>query len=369
MKKIIGFLNLHNSPSLGELTSSRPLASTSFLGRYAFMDFVLSNFANSGIDEVGILVKEYARSINKHLKFGSSWNINTKTGSRIVMMNEEYYTNPRYNHDINNIRNNDWFLYQSKAEYVVIAPAHFVMSIDYRKAVDAHIASNADITMVYAKTENAKTDFIGCDRLTIYQNTVTNITTNKGEREKANISLETYIMSREMLHRMLKEVPNISALYSINDYVNYMIKILKVKAYLHKGYVRCFDSLSHYMQYSLELLNYSVRQQLFNPNWPIYTVTHDTPPSKYGEHAEVSNSFIANGAIIEGNVSGSIISRSVAIREGATVTNSIILTDTIITSDMTLEYCIVDKYARVIHARDLKGTEKQPLYIKQGDVV
>lgn len=45
MRKVIGFVNLHHSPSLGELTSSRPLASTSFLGRYAFIDFVLSNFA------------------------------------------------------------------------------------------------------------------------------------------------------------------------------------------------------------------------------------------------------------------------------------------------------------------------------------
>ena len=55
MRKVIGFVNLHHSPSLGELTSSRPLASTSFLGRYAFIDFVLSNFANSGVNEIGVL--------------------------------------------------------------------------------------------------------------------------------------------------------------------------------------------------------------------------------------------------------------------------------------------------------------------------
>ncbi len=369
MKRIIGFCNLHNSPSLGELTSSRPLASTSFLGRYAFVDFVLSNFANSGIDEVGILVKEYARSINKHLKFGSSWNINTKTGARVIMQNEQYYNNPRYNHDINNIRNNDWFLYQSKADYVVIAPVHFVMSIDYRKVVDDHIASGADVTLVYTKVDNAKNNFIGCDRLTIYQNVITNISKNKGEKKRADISLETYVMSREMLERILKEAPTISSLYSLNDYINYMVKVLQVNAFEHKGYVRCFDSLAHYMEYSLELLDYTVRQQLFLPDWPIYTVTHDTPPSKYGKSAEVRNSFIANGAIIEGSVDSSIISRSVAIREGAKVKNSIILTDTIITSDVDLEYCIVDKYARIIHCHDLKGSEKQPLYIRQGDIV
>lgn len=369
MRKVIGFCNLHHSPQLGELTSSRPLASTSFLGRYAFIDFVLSNFSNSNIDEIGILVKDHARSLNKHLGFGNSWNINTKTGANVVMYNETNYNHPRYNHDLNNIRQNDWFLYQSKATYVVIAPVHFVMAIDYQKVIDQHIASHADITMVYSSVHNAKTDFIGCDEIRIRDGYIDYISKNKGAKEDAKISLETYVMSREMLKRILKESEKISSVFSLNDYILYMLKSLKISAYEHKGYVRCFDSMQHYLSYSLELLNYSVRQQLFLPSWPIYTVTHDTPPTKYGDKAKVSNSFIANGAIIQGEVSGSIVSRSAIISEGAKVTNSIIFTDTIITSDMQLDYCIVDKYVRIIHAQDLKGSEKNPLYIKQGDVV
>jgi ADP-glucose pyrophosphorylase len=51
MKDVIALLDCHNSPELGELTSARPLASTSFLGRYAFADFALSNFCNSEISE------------------------------------------------------------------------------------------------------------------------------------------------------------------------------------------------------------------------------------------------------------------------------------------------------------------------------
>jgi ADP-glucose pyrophosphorylase len=62
MKDVIALLDCHNSPELGELTSSRPLASTSFLGRYAFADFALSNFCNSEIQNVGILVKDHQRS-------------------------------------------------------------------------------------------------------------------------------------------------------------------------------------------------------------------------------------------------------------------------------------------------------------------
>ncbi len=369
MRKVIGFVNLHHSPSLGELTSSRPLASTSFLGRYAFIDFVLSNFANSGVNEIGVLVQDHARSLHKHLGFATSWSINTKIGSRVMMQNEQYYNNPRYNHDLNNIRNNDWFLYQSKADYVVIAPAHFVLSIDYRKVIDEHEASGADITMVYTHTDCAKEHFINRDRVTVYKGNITHMSKNKGEEDNCDISLETYVMKKEMLNQILDEAPRISSIFSLNDYIMYKLKTLTIHGYQFKGYVRCFDSLAHYLEYSLELLSYSHRSQLFLDNWPIYTVTHDTPPSKYGENAEVSNSFIANGAIIDGSVTSSIISRSVVVREGAHIKNSILLTETIVTSDIDLEYCIVDKYAKIIHVKELKGEKDAPLYINQGDVI
>lgn len=369
MYRVIGFCNLHNSPSLGELTNSRPLASTSFLGRYAFIDFVLSNFANSGIDEVGILVHDHIRSINKHLGSFNSWSINTKTGSRIIMQNEQYTASSQYNHDLNNIRNNDWFLYQSKADYVVIAPVHFVMSIDYRKVIDAHIASHADVTLVYTKVQDARHHFIGCDSLKFFNGRVAHMSQNFGEFNQADISLETYVMSKTMLDKILRDVKTISSVFSLNDYISYRCNQLNIQPYEYQGYVRCFDSLNHYLEYSLDLLNYSSRQQLFLPHWPIYTVTHDTPPTKYGDNAEVSNSFIANGAVIDGIVEDSIISRSVVVREGAHIKHSIVLTDSIVTSDINLEYCIIDKYSRVIHTKQLKGTSEEPLYVKQGDVL
>jgi glucose-1-phosphate adenylyltransferase len=51
---VIGLVDLPQfAPSLGELTANRSLGSTSFLGRYAFCDFALSNFCNSEIANVG----------------------------------------------------------------------------------------------------------------------------------------------------------------------------------------------------------------------------------------------------------------------------------------------------------------------------
>ncbi len=371
MYKVMGLCNLHHSPELGELTASRPLASTSFLGRYAFIDFTLSNFSNSEIDEVGILVKNGPRSILKHLGSANVWNANTKLGYEAIMYNEKMANNPRYNHDINNIRANDWMFFTSMPDYFVIAPAHIVMSIDYREVLKAHIAKNAEITMVYTHIKNGKTNFIGSDFVKVSpQGEIVYIRENKGTQDEADISLETYIINRPKLAELMSKAAATSSFFSLNDIIAFCCgKTEAVNAYEYVGYARCFDSLPHYVEYSLELLDYTVRKQLFKPEWPIYTVTHDTPPSKYGPSAEVTDCFIANGANVNGKVERSILSRYVTVAEGASIKNSIILTDTVIGSGVHLDSVVVDKYAHIIHAREINSTDGYPVYIKQGDVI
>lgn len=366
MYKVLGYCNLHHSPSLGELTESRSIASTPFLGRYAFIDFTLSNFTNSGIDMVGILVKEHQRSLVKHLGNANVWNINTKLGINTILYNENEARNPLYNHDVNNIKENDWLLHKVNADYVVIAPVHFVMAIDYNEVIKKHIENGANITVIYQKVDNAKTHFEHCDTVSLEGNTITSLKKNNCTKDKVNISLETYVISMKKFKELIYKTSQISALYNLRDLIAYSLKSELVYGYEHKGYVRCFDSLTHYMQYSLELLDYKTRQGLFLNNWPIFTVTNDTPPTKYLNNAEVKNSFISNGAIIDGKVENSILSRKVIVKEGAVINNCIILTDCVISEDCHLENVIVDKYAKIIHVKELIGDVDNPVFIKQG---
>lgn len=369
MYKVFGYCNLHHSPSLGPLTEERTVASTNFLGRYAFIDFTLSNFCNSSIDEVGILLKEHPRSMIKHLGFSNSWNINTKLGANALMYNEKYINNSRYNTDINNIIENDWLFEKSHADYVVVAPAHFVMTIDYREVIKEHIKNNADITVIYKHIGNGRSHCFNLDKLVVENGLVKSIKTNKGTQNEVDISLESYVFTRSKFEKIIKNAKTVSSIYSLRDMIAYLCKTEKVHAYSFDGFVRCYDSLEHYLQYSLELLDYNERHKLFIDNWPIYTVTHDTPPTKYGVNAKVRNSFIANGAIIDGTVEGSIISRRVVISKGAKVINSIIMTDSFIGENVCIENAVIDKNVKVIQAKDLKATKDKPIYIKQGDVI
>lgn len=370
MSRVIGLVNLHNSPQLGGLTANRPLASTSFLGRYAFIDFALSNFVNSGIEQLGVLVKDNLRSINKHLGSMKPWILNTKTGYGTIMFNESGAINPPYNHDINNIRTNDWVLFAHNVDYIIIQPAHIIMNLDLRPILEEHIKRDEKITCVYTKITDADDSFkkgimVSLDK----DNYVSSFSINKGINKEANISLETYIINKDVLRDLIDQGPKINALYGLNDLLCCIVnKEYRIHAYEYVGYARCFDSLVHYTKYCRELLDSKEKSaELFSSNWIHYTVTHDTPPTLYGIKCSIKNSFVANGAIISGTVENSVISRNVRVGKGALIKDSIILTDTVVGDNVTLKNVVVDKYCKIINQTVVEGSVDKPRYIKQGE--
>ncbi len=369
MVKAIGIVNLHSDVDFVGLTERRPVASVSFLGRYALIDFVLSNMSNSTIDAVGVLIQKKPRSLFKHLGNGDSWNFNSKAGGVSLLYNEKYANNPNYNHDINNLIENIAFLEANKADYVVIAPAHIITTMDYEDVIENHEKTGAEITMVYKKVHDANEAYIGCDCLTIKDKVVTAVERNKGSRKDRSISLETYVINTKTLLKVMKQAQKISSFFSLKDVLGYLCDEKQIHTYEYKGYARCLDSTEAYFKYSLEMLDIDISSRVFKSNWPIYTNTNDTPPTKYLANANVKKSFVANGAVIDGTVENSILGREVTIGKGAVIKNCVIFSGSKIASGAVLENVIIDKRAKVEKKLELKGTETSPLYIKEGDRV
>ena len=85
--------------------------------------------------------------------------------------------------------------------------------------------------------------------------------------------------------------------------------------------------------------------------------------------SNVKNSFISNGAMIEGEVVNSVIGRGVKVSKGAKISNSVILTETFIDENICIDKSVVDKNAKIIHTKKVSGTFENPLYIKRGDII
>ena len=72
------------SPNLLPLTSHRAKAAIPFGGKYRIIDFVLSNFVNSGINSIYILTQFRSQSLTEHVIHGWNMSSNHSKGNFIL---------------------------------------------------------------------------------------------------------------------------------------------------------------------------------------------------------------------------------------------------------------------------------------------
>jgi glucose-1-phosphate adenylyltransferase len=108
--------------------------------------------------------------------------------------------------------------------------------------------------------------------------------------------------------------------------------------------------------------------QVFTKDEPIFTKVKDEPPTRYKIGAKVSNSLIANGCMIQGEVENCIISRAVKIGKGAVIRNSIIMQKTQIEDNCVLDGVIIDKDVKIESGVKLTGTRENPYVVEKGAV-
>ncbi|MDO4197528.1 MAG: glucose-1-phosphate adenylyltransferase subunit GlgD [Erysipelotrichaceae bacterium] len=369
MSKILGLLNFEPSyVNVEGLEDYRPISATSVLGRYRVIDFMLSNFTNSGIDNIKVYLKNRPRSIVEHIS-GTSYNINSKSGNIQMLMGEgDFSNNAFYNVDVQAFKTYMEFIKTESASYVVIAPSHFIFKQDFSEMVNYHVKSRNDITVLYQAGTNLNDHALGGDLLTIDENgRVIAFDKNRGKYKKGNLSLETYVMDAITFKNLVDEASETSSLYSLSDIIADVVRAMRVGAYQHKGYCSCVSTLKEYHETNIELRQEKLLSKLIEDSWPIYTKTSDSSPTLYREGAVVKGSIVANGCQVEGTVVDSVIGRNVVIKEGAVIKNSVILPDTFIDKNVKLENAVVDRLAIVTHIKELKGTAEKPIYIKRGD--
>lgn len=372
MRNVLGVLIYsHDSNRISGIGNSVSASAVSFLGRYRIVDFSLSNMSNSGIDSVQVHIKEKPKSLVEHLDNGRQYNMNTKRGGIRMYFapeNESGITN--YMTDVSTLYFNKSWIEREDKEYVIVTNSNMIYTFDYNKLMEKHIESRADITVMYKECNNANKQFINCDCIELNrQNGVKTVVQNHGDKAKRNIMMGTYIMSKEIFLGMIDQAYHTSRLYWLKDVLNDACDYLDVRGYKYDGYFACINSFKSYYDTSMELLDLRKRNQLFKEDWPIYTQTKDSCPTRYIDGAKAVGSLVSNGCEIKGTVEHSIIGRRVNIGKNTVIRNSIIFPDVVIGDNVTIENAILDKYCTVNKVKEIVGTEEQPFYVARGDII
>lgn len=348
----------------------RPIGAFSFLGRYRVIDFPISNMSNSGIDRIQVYIRRKPRSLTEHLGTGRHYNINSKRGRLEILFSENGVEHDIYNTDIAAYMENMECIERMHHPYVVIAPSYMVYSMDYDSLLKSHIESGADITLLYHSVDNAKEAFLNCNVLELNrQKGVNAIEQNHGNAKNRHVFMDTYVMKKELLVELIHKAKSLSSMYTLSDIVNYECGELDIRGVAHHGYFAAITDFKSYYDANISLIDFKMAQNLFHEDWPIYTKTNDSCPTQYFETADVKNSVVSNGCLVEGTVENSVIGRGCIIKKGAVVKNSIVLSDAEIGEGVHVENQVVDKKAKLIRTKELTADPGRPGYIRRGDLL
>ncbi len=363
------FSNIHDN-NVPELARIRTLGSIPFGGRYRLIDFPLSNMINSGIDTVGIITKSNYQSLMDHVGSGKDWDLARKDGGVIILPPfGDTDSDSLYTSRLEALKGITNFLFRADEEYVVMTDCDSINRINYNEVIEYHIRNRADITLVYKKLEKGEFSAKNATTFDIEEGRITSVNyKEKLDDGCFNVFTNIFIMKKSLLQNIVMDSISHNKRHFMTDIIAENVNAMKIMGYEYKGFYAGITSLQAYYDSNLKMLDLDVRKELFADR-SVFTKIRDSAPAKYGNSAIVKNSMIADGCVIEGQVDNSILFRNVKVARGAVVKNSIVMQNSIIGENATLNCIIADKNVTVRDKRILSGSDNHPFYIGKGIMI
>ena len=358
-----------------ELVTERLMASIPFASRYRMVDFILSSMVNCGIGNVSIIVRKNYHSLMDHLGSGREWDLTRKNGGLNIVPPFAEKGVAVYNGRVEALASIIAFLKSQKEKYVVMSDANIAVNFDFKALIDAHIESDADVTVAYKEEPipagMMESPTVSKDlyyTLGIEDGRVKKIYINSKEPGVQNLSMNIYVIDREFLIDQISTAFVRGYVYFERDILAPQISELNVQAFKFDGYVARISDMKSYFDENMKLLDDENLDGLFAGN-SIYTKIRDDNPTRYINGASAKNIMAADGCVIEGEVEDSILFRGVKIAKGAKVKNCVLMQGTVIEAGADIEYVITDKNVTITADKELKGTDSFPIYVAKHQVV
>lgn len=357
-----------NNHRMKELSQKRAVCAMPIAGSYRSIDFALSNMSNSHIQKVAVFTQYNARSLNEHLSSSKWWDFGRKQGGLFVFTPAvTAESNFWYRGTADAIAQNLSFLKNSHEPYVVIASGDCVYKLDYNKVLEYHIEKKADITVV-CKDMPASDDVGRYGVIKMNEESRIEDFEEKPIVAKSNtVSCGIYVIRRRQLIEMIEKGMEEDRYDFVKDILIRYKNMKRIYGYKLKNYWRNIATVQDYYDANMDFLKPEIRDYFFRQYPDVYSKVDDLPPAKYNVGAQVRNSLISSGCIVNGTVEDSVIFKKTYIGNNCYIKNSIILNDVYIGDNTHIENCIVESRDTIRANSYHKGEDGIKIVIEHND--
>ncbi len=382
------------------LTRERAKPAVPFGGKYRIIDFVLSNFINSGIESIYVLTQFRSQSLLQHLSDGWQFSGILKTSFIIpvpAQMRSEDETWYRGTADA--IQQNINLIQQSDPDVVAIFGADHIYRMNVASMIDYHLAKNADVTVAAIPTPRkhaAEFGVIEADeqgRILAFHEKNPNAPHMPGDVNQVYASMGNYVFSKRVLVDLLEAdaknpsshhdfgkdiLPKLAGKAPIYAY-NFQTNAIPGEPEGSLPYWRDVGSIDAYYEANMDLRAIDPELNLYNRDWPLRTASYPDPPAKFAfdeanRRGNAVNSIVSGGVILSGGLArNSIIGRGVRVHSGAVIEESVIMDNCDIGRNAKIRRAILDKNVRVPEGTqigyDLKADRARGYHVTDSGIV
>jgi glucose-1-phosphate adenylyltransferase len=357
------------------LTKERAKPAVPFGGKYRIIDFVLSNFINSGIYSIYVLTQFRSQSLLQHLNEG--W----QTGG--ILKNQFIIPVPAqmrsadetwYQGTADAIFQNVNLIEQTAPDIVAIFGADHIYRMNIAHMVAFHENVSAACTVAALPMHKRHAHEFGVieagpdNRILGFHEKNPHAPGISGRPDHVFASMGNYLFSTSALVNALNEdaadersshdfgrdilprmVADRRAIYAYD----YQTNEIPGEPPGQPAYWRDVGTLEAYWEANMDLRAVKPALNLYNRQWPLRTSSYPDPPAKFtfddqNRRGEAIDSIVSGGCILSGGrVRNSVLGRGVRVHAGALVEDSVILDNCDIGRRATIRRAILDKNVRV----------------------
>lgn len=331
---------------LHELTNKVAKPAVSYGGKYRIVDFPLSNCANSGIDVVGVLTQYESILLNSYVAAGGRWGLDAKDSGVYVLP-------PREKADVgldvyrgtaDAISQNIDFIDSRSPEYLLILSGDHIYKMNYAQMLAFHKASKADATIAVIEVPIKEASRFGIMNTDGETDQIVEFEEKPAEPKSNLASMGIYIFNWKLLRKMLlADMKNPDSNHDFGkDIIPTMLNDGKrLFAYRFKGYWKDVGTIDSLWEANMDLLSPNNELDLNDPTWKIYTEDVTTLPQYIGPEANVTNAYITQGCIVEGEIKNSVLFTGSKVRPGAKVIDSVLMPGVVVEEGAVVQRALV----------------------------
>jgi glucose-1-phosphate adenylyltransferase len=351
------------------LTKERAKPAVPFGGKYRIIDFVLSNFINSGINSVYVLTQFKSQSLLQHLSAG--WQFGSLLKTQFVIPVPAQMRSPNetwYQGTADAIFQNINLIEQSNPDMVAIFGADHIYRMDIMHMVEFHRRIRAEVSVAAIPVDKKYARDFGVievdesGRILAFHEKKANAPTIPGKPDQVYASMGNYIFSRgtlldelrsdadeeESTHDFGRDIlPRLAG--SDRRMFAYNFQTNSIPGEPNVPYWRDVGTIDAYYEASMDLRAVSPALNLYNPEWPLRTASYPEPPAKFtfddeDRRGQAIDTIVSGGCILSGGtVRNSVMGRYVKVHAGALVEDSILLDNCDIGRRARIRRAILDK--------------------------